>query len=76
MVTLNTPGQANGSVSVWYDRSGNEPPDFETKNLTYRTVSTLKIDLIFFSTFFGGSDPSWATPIDTYVDFAHFELFE
>jgi hypothetical protein len=76
MVTLNTAGQADGSVRVWYDRKGSEAPVYETANLTYRTVSTLKIDQLFFSTFFGGSDPTWATPIDTYVDFADFELYE
>ncbi len=76
MVTLNAPGQTNGSVRVWYDRKETDSPDFEARDLVYRTVSTLKIDQIFFSTFFGGSDPTWATPVATYVDFAHFELFE
>jgi hypothetical protein len=77
-IQLNTPGQSNGVARVWFDRAGdpNDAPIFEVKNLEYRTVATLKIDQIFFSTFFGGHDASWATPIDTYVDFAGFELFE
>jgi hypothetical protein len=77
LITLNTPGQPDGSVTVWYDRKGPaDPPDYQIKSVEYRTVATLRIDQIFFSTFFGGQDPTWATPVDTYVDFAHFELFE
>jgi hypothetical protein len=29
---------------------------------------------IFFSTFFGGHDPSWATPTDQYIWFKDFAL--
>lgn len=29
---------------------------------------------IFFSTFFGGGDPTWATPRDVHADFAAFAL--
>ncbi len=71
-VVLNEPGQANGRVKVWLD--GNMVLD--EQGLTFRTVEDLKIDGIFFSTFFGGGDPSWATPKDVYVDFADFSVSE
>jgi len=34
----------------------------------------LRIEGLFFSTFFGGGDASWATPRDQYADLAGFEL--
>jgi hypothetical protein len=76
-IVLNDPGKSNGVARVWYDRAQTgERPDYEATNLVYRSVSTLAIDRIFFSTFFGGHDATWATPLATYVDFAQFELFE
>ena len=67
---LNHPGQADGRVRVWVDGE----LVLEQKNLVFRTVPELKIDGIFFSTFFGGGDRSWATPKDTEIDFANFEV--
>jgi hypothetical protein len=76
-ITLNDAGKSNGVARVWYDRSSSGArPDFEASNLVYRSVSSLVIDRIFFSTFFGGHDATWATPLATYIDFAQFELFE
>ena len=39
-----------------------------------RTTDTLQIRGIFFSTFFGGGDPTLATPADACADFAAFVL--
>lgn len=69
-VVLNDPDSDNGEVTVWLD--GTEV--FSKTDLIYRTVDTLKIEGIFFSTFFGGADPSWAPARDQYADFAGFEL--
>lgn len=69
-VVLNTPGKADGRVRVWFD----EKPVLDQKGLTFRTVDTLKIEGILFSTFFGGDDTSWATPKDTNADFAGFAV--
>jgi hypothetical protein len=69
-VRLNTPDHADGQVQVWLN--GNLA--FDQTGLTYRTTTRLKIDGLFFSTFFGGGDASWATPRDQYADFADFEL--
>jgi hypothetical protein len=67
-VQLNTPGRADGSVSVWLDGK----LVFNQPDMSYRTTDSLKIDGVFFSTFFGGGDPSWASPTDQYTDFAAF----
>lgn len=69
-VRLNSPGATDGQVQVWL----NGILVFEQTGLTFRTVSTLQIEGLFFSTFFGGGDASWATPRDQYADFAGFVL--
>ena len=65
---LNTPGQADGQVRVWLDSEA----VFEQQQLFLRSVPDLRIEGVFFSTFFGGGDPSWAPPRDTHADFAAF----
>jgi hypothetical protein len=69
-VELNHPGRADGRVQVWFD--GRQVLD--EHGLEFRTVADLQIDGLFFSTFFGGSDPSWASTAATHVDFAGFDL--
>ena len=46
----------------------------DERALRYRTTDALRIRGIFFSTFFGGGDPTWSTPRDTHADFAAFVL--
>lgn len=70
VVTLNEPTRNNGRVQVFVD--GVQVLDEE--GLTFRTTEDLKIEGIFFSTFFGGGDSSWATPNDVYIDFAEFSV--
>jgi hypothetical protein len=69
-VDLNVPGHADGRIRVWFDRK----MVLDETGLVFRTTDSLKIEGLFFSTFFGGSDSSWATPVSTYVDFADFRL--
>jgi hypothetical protein len=69
-VVLNDPGKNNGVIRVWFEGK----LVVEARSLRFRDVPTLKIDGIFFDLFFGGSDPSWATPKDTYVEFADFSV--
>jgi len=70
-VILNQPGEADGRIRLWVD----EQLVVDESELLFRTVDTLQIDGIFFSTFFGGGDPSWATPHDVYADFADFQVY-
>ncbi|MEV5412774.1 polysaccharide lyase [Thermopolyspora sp. NPDC052614] len=68
-VRLNTPGKADGSITVRLD--GRQV--FRADALTFRTTGDLRIDGVFFSTFFGGDDASWSSPSDQHIDFAGFE---
>ncbi|RNC73208.1 MAG: O-antigen ligase family protein [Desulfuromonadales bacterium] len=65
-VRLNTPGRADGEISVWL----NGQPVHVSRGLTFRETDTLKTDLLIFETFFGGNSPDWAPPRETYADFA------
>jgi hypothetical protein len=67
-LVLNTPGRSDGVVRVWLDGQ----PVYANEGLALRTVASLRIEGVFFSTFFGGGDESWAPPADTYADFAAF----
>ena len=69
-VVLNNPDRNDGRLVVWVD--GHLIVDERT--LRYRTADALRIRGIFFSTFFGGGDPTWATPRDVHADFAGFVL--
>ncbi|MGF1515553.1 MAG: polysaccharide lyase [Elainellaceae cyanobacterium] len=69
-VVLNQPGKADGQVRVWLD----DKLVLEERDLTFRTTDKLKLDGIFFSTFFGGGDRSWSTPKDVHADFANFRV--
>lgn len=69
-VSLNTPGTQDGSVQVWLDGR----PVLSTGGLEFRDTPDLRIDGLFFSTFFGGGDESWATPSDQIVRFAGFDI--
>lgn len=69
-VVLNQPGQDNGRIRVLLD--GKQV--WQENGVRFRTTDKLKIDGIFFSTFFGGGDSSWATPKDVSADFANFSI--
>lgn len=69
-IVLNTPGRSDGSVTVWLD--GKQV--HSSTGLTYRSTPSLKIDGLFFSTFFGGGDESWATPRDQAARFGGFVI--
>lgn len=69
-VILNQPGKKNGRIRVWVDGK----PVLNQGNLTFRTTNNLKIEGVFFSTFFGGGSAAWATPKNVYIDFADFSV--
>ncbi|MFI6408412.1 polysaccharide lyase [Streptomyces sp. NPDC050548] len=69
-VRLNTPGRSDGTIDVSLD----DRRVLHAGGLEFRTTDRLGIDGVFFSTFFGGSDPSWATPRAQYADFAGFAV--
>ena len=67
-VVLNTPGTADGSITVRLD--GREV--YAGTGLDFRQTDEVRIEGVFFSTFFGGGDPSWASPRAQQVQFAGF----
>ncbi|GAA1186454.1 hypothetical protein GCM10009608_22640 [Pseudonocardia alaniniphila] len=69
-VQLNTPGLSNGRITVWQD----DNLVLDHTGLQFRTTDELRIQGLFFSTFFGGDDTTWATPTDQHTDFADFTL--
>lgn len=69
-VRLNTPGRTDGLVEVWL----NGVQVFTQTGLLFRSTLSLRIDGLFFSTFFGGGNATWATPREQYAEFAGFTV--
>jgi hypothetical protein len=69
-VRLNTPGVADGLIEIVVDGVR----VLRVSDVVFRSVSSLKIEGVFFSTFFGGDDTSWATPRTVRADFADLSL--
>ena len=65
----NTPGQADGALEAWLDGS----LALARGDLAYRGEGqSWNIDTLYFSTFFGGSDASWAPSTEQTIDFDDF----
>ncbi|OCF75853.1 alginate lyase [Kwoniella mangroviensis CBS 8886] len=72
LVVLNEVGTANGIVELWY----NGVQALKFTNLVLRTSTDLNsVGGMFFSTFFGGDDSTWATPTDQFSYFRNIQLY-
>jgi hypothetical protein len=69
-VFVNGPGVADGIIRVWVDSM----QVLEKTNVVFRNEAEGAVDGLIFSTFFGGHDPSWASPVDQIVEFRDFSL--
>ncbi len=69
-VRMNRPGKKDGVIRSWL----NGEKALEVTDLRFRDRDSLKIDSLYFSTFFGGADASWAPPREEYADFDDFVL--
>ncbi|KIJ18898.1 polysaccharide lyase family 14 protein [Paxillus involutus ATCC 200175] len=67
----NPPDVANGNVVFYF----NDVLALTQSNLQFRSATDVDIGGIFFSTFFGGSDSSWATPQTVHTYYRNFQLF-
>jgi hypothetical protein len=67
-VVMNTPGRHDGIVQGWLDGI----LALDVRTLRFRDVGSFAIDMLYFSTFFGGADPSWAATRDEHVYFDDF----
>lgn len=63
---MNTPGEHDGIVQAWFD--GALAVD-EQAFLLRLVDGVYEIDALYFSTFFGGGDSSWAPDTAQIVDF-------
>lgn len=71
-IRLNDPGQPNGVIRIYYE--GKEV--FEIEGLVFREEGEnyFNIDMLFFSTFFGGSTEDWASTDDVYSYMKNFRV--
>jgi hypothetical protein len=69
-ITLNTPGKADGVLEIYISWK----KMFEKRDYVFRNTDSVKINGLIFSSFFGWSDISWATPKDTFINFSNFTL--
>jgi hypothetical protein len=67
-IVMNTPGVADGIVQAWQDGV----LVLDARDLHFRDIEQLKIDLFQFSTFFGGSTPEFAASRDETIFYDDF----
>ncbi|KAF8580440.1 polysaccharide lyase family 14 protein [Ramaria rubella] len=72
LVQLNNPGDvANGNVLLYY----NDIQAIQQGNLQMRSSTNVFAGGLFFSTFFGGDDSTWASPTTQHSFFRNFQLW-
>jgi hypothetical protein len=69
-IVVNTPGQRDGIVQGWFDGV----LALDRRDVRFRNVNAFAIDVFAFSTFFGGSDATWAPVKDEQVTFDQFVI--
>jgi len=69
-IQMNTPGQNDGRITCWFDGV----KALETEAMRFRDIDDFAIDGLYFSTFFGGSNSSWATTKDEAIWFDDFQI--
>ncbi len=69
-VVMNTPGQNDGIIQAWLDGE----MVLDVQNIRFRDIASLKIDQMYFSTFFGGSSTIWEAAKDEQAYFDDFVI--
>lgn len=71
-VAINEPGRKNGKLYVWVAAGeGNaEQLMVSRTDMEWRTVDTFAIDSLYFETFHGGSDQTWAPTRPCWTEFS------
>ncbi|KAL5522568.1 hypothetical protein ACEPAG_8585 [Sanghuangporus baumii] len=67
----NSPTKSNGEIALYF----NGEQVFSFNNLKFWTSDVVKAGGMYFSTFFGGSDQSWATPKTVHTYYRNFQMF-
>lgn len=74
-VTMNHPGQKDGTLRVWITLPGaKERLMVEKKEMQWRATSTFAVDGLYFEAFYGGGDDSWAPNKKVWADFSHIQV--
>ncbi len=77
-VTMNEPGKKNGEIQVWIridkDGKAEEREVLHQTDLEWRTVESFGIDSLYFETFYGGSDRSWAPESESSAEFGNISV--
>lgn len=69
-VTMNSIGKRDGTLRVWID----DKLLVEHSDMEWRTVDTFGVDGLYFETFHGGGDKSWAPTRPCWVEFADMKV--
>ncbi|KAG1898029.1 polysaccharide lyase family 14 protein [Suillus fuscotomentosus] len=62
---------ANGNIILYF----NDVQVLSQQNLYFRTVNNVTIGGLYFSTFFGGGDSSWATPQTVHTYYRNIQMW-
>lgn len=74
-VEMNDPGRKNGKLYVWIKTDeAQERLMVSRTNMEWRTVSTFGIDALYFETFHGGSDKTWAPQSPCWAEFSRLKV--
>lgn len=70
-IRMNTPGATDGIMQAWFDGQ----LALDEQSFVWRAAGqTWSIDALYFSTFFGGSDNTWAPSADQTIDYDSFVI--
>jgi hypothetical protein len=67
-IVMNSAGRSDGVLQGWFDGR----LVLERRDMVWRLEASQHVDALYFSTFFGGNDPSWGARRDEVVDFDTF----
>jgi len=70
-IKMNTVGKSNGEVQVWV----NDEESLFLTNIRFRTVESVKVDKVYFSTFYGGNTSDWGPVKDESIYFDEFMIY-
>jgi hypothetical protein len=71
-VSMNMPGKSDGVLRVWID----EKLLVERSDMEWRSVDSFGVDGLYFETFHGGGDKSWAPTKPCWAEFGELRVSE
>jgi hypothetical protein len=71
-VRMNTPGSRNGALQIWIATNGpaSEQRVVDRADMEWRTGETFGVDGLYFDTFHGGNDATWAPTRASWTEFS------